>query len=201
MLAIGLSLSQTSLGATPVSGIYARAFGGVALIPGNVNTSTYTNSKYRTGFDAGALLGYKSGPVHYGLEGTYIKANTNKFNFNGTTQVTTSGSSQATVAMLVLGYDFEDVVNSLSPYIDVGIGYGHIKTTLNSTSPNNTNFSGSDNLFAYQGRLGLTYNFAENAALDIAYRYVRTSKSDNTFNSVYQAHLGNIGIIYRFNSL
>ena len=50
------------------------------------------------------------------------------------------------------------------------------KTNLDSTGPfRTTYFTATDNSFAYQGTAGLTYNFSENYAVNLAYRYVATS--------------------------
>jgi len=67
-----------------------------------------------------------------------------------------------------------------------------------STGPNGiTTFKLVDNEFAYQGTVGLTYNFAENYALNVGYRYIATSHG-NSFGKVFQAQVANAGVIYRF---
>ena len=55
----------------------------------------------------------------------------------------------------------------------------------------------NDNVFSYQGTAGITYNFAEQYAVNIAYRYIATSKPED-FGRIFQAHLASAGVSYRF---
>lgn len=192
-----LVLSQASLAATPLSGPYMRAFGGFAFTPNNINAANFTNSNYRTGYDVGGNLGYKSGPIRYELEGTYIHTKVKQFTFRGVRQTALGGKARNSSLMLNLFYDFEDFNASLAPYLGVGMGYSHTALKFNSRVPTVSNFSRGKYLFSYQGQIGSTYNFSENIAMDLGYRYFRTKKS-NRLGKAYQAHLANFGVIYRF---
>jgi len=100
--------------------------------------------------------------------------------------------------MANLYFDGPEFLPSVVPFLGVGIGYSQIETTLNSLGPDAvTGFKADGNEFAYQGTVGLTYNFAENYALNLGYRYAATTKSDN-FGSNFQAHMVNAGVVYHF---
>jgi opacity protein-like surface antigen len=196
-----LLLTQTPvLASTPMSGPYVRGFGGFAFpTSGNVNINLFSNPEYKTGYDAGAQIGYKSGPIRYEFEGAYARVKLNKFSYNGTTQTSASGKSSSASLILNVYYDFEDFSASLAPYLGVGVGYAHIVNTLESTSPSNVSFNKSDRLFASKANAGLTYNFSETFATDISYQYFRT-KHSNKFNETFQSHLMNLGITYRYDN-
>lgn len=195
-----LSLSMISFAATPVSGPYIKGFAGLAGIPDNLNASGFSRPDYYDGYNVGGLMGYKSGPLHYNLEGTYIRGKVKHYQFNSVQQTALDSKTDVMALMLNIGYDFEDLNDCLAPFIDVGIGYARPTIDLNSNNPSSTSYRQSENVFAYQGRIGITYNFSENYALDLSYRYFRTTNND-TFNKDYQAHLGELGVIYRFDKL
>jgi outer membrane autotransporter protein len=102
--------------------------------------------------------------------------------------------------MANLYVDIPDVIlPTIYPFIGVGIGYANAVLTLN----NNSGLLGAvslrlnSSLFAYQGTAGLTFNFAENFALNASYRYLATNTS-NLFGKAFQAQMGDVGVIYRF---
>ena len=186
--------------ATPISGPYVRAFAGFSYpTSGNVNTNLFSNPEYKRGYDAGAQLGYKSGPIRYEFEETYTDSKLNTFSYAGTKQSTVTGKTSATSLLLNVYYDFEDLNTVLAPYLGVGVGYAHIINTLNSTSPSTQSYDRSDRMFAYKAHAGLAYNFSESISTDIGYQYFRT-KHSNTFNQNFQTHLINFGVTYRYNN-
>jgi opacity protein-like surface antigen len=74
-----------------------------------------------------------------------------------------------------------------------------LDTSLDGRTPNGglNHFTVSENEFAYQGTAGLTYNFAEYYALNVAYRYAAVgSKGD--YGKIFQTNLATAGVIYRF---
>jgi len=195
--------STTTIAAVPIAGWYAGAFAGAAYLPDNVNTSInglyYNNSKYDMGYDFGANLGYKSGNLRYEIEGTYIKAKPDKFNIGGVTQTGVGGQSTALSGMANVYVDFEGFITPIiQPYVGAGIGYAYVKNDLNANGPTlTTSVKNSNTVFAYQGMAGVTYNFAENWAATIGYRYMGTD-STRYWGKRFQAHMGNVGVIYRF---
>jgi opacity protein-like surface antigen len=188
--------------ATPIDGLYSSFFGGYAYVPGNVNKTYYglqrNNVSYQSGFDGGGNIGFKSNPMRYEGEISYLKANANKFKINSTTQTSVSGYNQAAFALANIYYDFPRLDATLQPYLGVGIGYGWIQSKLDSKGPSGaTAFTINSSSFAYLGNVGVTFNFAENYALSLGYRYITTLNIFD-FGKRFQAHVANLGATYRF---
>ncbi len=189
--------------ATPINGWYSNVFGGYTYLPSNVDITTSgltrSNTRYQSGFDAGGSLGFKSDPLRYEGELTYLRANIKKFDINGISQTTPTGFGEAALGLANVYYDFPGITAPIQPYLGAGIGYAWVESALNTHSGSSgiTRFNGSNSVFAYQAAGGLTYNFAENYALNIGYRYVATTHVDE-LGQMFQAHLANLGATYRF---
>lgn len=193
-------LLTTSLAnaAIPINGWYYGLFGGYTYIPDNINTASRSNAGYNDGYDGGGNFGFKSNSMRYEGELTYLNAGLNKFNLNGTPQTGVTGHSNAFLAMANIYYDFNGTGQTFQPYLGVGIGYAWVHASLSSTGPfGSSDYSGSNNVFAYQGAAGLTYNFAENYAVGVGYRYIGTKHANNLGKS-FQANLANVCLTYRF---
>ena len=200
-------LPLAGLAAKPVDGWYLGGFGGVSDFPGNVSVTasdgaTRSNANYKLGYNFGGNLGYKSGPMRYELQISYLNAKTKSFNRATVAQTGVSGRTDVIPGLLNVYYDFdEEMGGDLIPYLGVGIGYAHIGTKLNSTGPSGTTtFKATDNEFAYQGSLGINYNFDEQASVTLAYQYLGTTKSSK-FGKRFQAHSGTLGLVYRFDNV
>lgn len=195
-------ISNIIFPAVPIDGWYSTIFGGYAYAPGNINNTSYglTRNKvtYQSGFDAGGNFGYKSNPMRYEGEISYFKVNTEKFKINSINQTSVSGYNQAVFALANIYYDFQRENPILQPYLAVGIGYGFIQAILNSGGPaSNTAFNIESSAFAYHADAGITFNFAENYALFINYRYITTAKIVD-FGKTFQGQIANLGATYRF---
>lgn len=203
-ISAALLASAATFAATPISGWYSSVFGGFTYMPDNISITTplfsLNRAAYDSGYNVGGRVGFKSNPLRYEGEITYIKANIHDLNVNNIRRPNASGDTTATLAMANIYYDFPDMVPSIQPFLGIGLGYGWIQSTLESGGPIRAiSFStGTDNVFTYQATGGFTYNFAENFALDIAYRYVGTETVDR-LGKVFQANLGTVGVTYRFN--
>jgi opacity protein-like surface antigen len=201
LFSAALLAGSVATAATPINGWYSSIFGGYAYVPENISNGIFgfSDVAYKSGYNGGLRLGYQSAPMRYELEYTFIQANTRKFEFLGIEQFGVSGRTRANLGMANLYYDFPDVIlPTISPFLGLGIGYAFVQSSLNSTGPaGGTLFTVSQSLFAYQGTAGLTFNFAENWALNASYRYVATNNS-GIFGTKFQAQLGNVGIVYRF---
>lgn len=203
VIACMLSVATSALyAATPIDGWYLKGFGGFAYLPNNINTSRnsiyYTDANYESEYNVGGGFGYKSNPMRYEGEVTYINAMLDHVSENGFSDPRVAGYNNAFLGLANVYYDFPMVIPTLSPFIGVGIGYGWINVKVdNSRLPNTPDFRVSDSAFAYQGTLGITFNFAENYALNIAARYVGT---DRVFylGDRFQAYLANASVIYRY---
>ncbi|MGQ3890661.1 outer membrane protein [Legionella sp. CNM-4043-24] len=203
LFSAALIASGASFAATPVQGWYGSVFGGYSYIPENVDITRYglarNNAAYNSGYHAGARIGYQSNPLRYEGEYTYITANLKKFTIDNIPQLGVNGSTTANLAMANIYYDFPDMVPAIQPFLGVGLGYGWVQGVLNSDGPIfSTRYTGESSVFAYQATGGFTYNFAENFAVNIAYRYVGTDRVSE-LGKFFQAHLGSVGVIYRFN--
>ena len=197
-----LLISPIVHSATPIDGWYASGFGGYAYIPNNINIThqalTYTDASYQPGFDAGGNLGYKSNPMRYEGELTFLNANVNHFDQNHLNQTRVGGYNNGVLGMANVYYDFPGLIPCLQPFLGVGIGYEWLNVQLDNLLPTDAStLRVTSSTFAYQGVAGITYNFAENYALNISYRYFATPHVFD-LGHVFQASLGNLGVTYRF---
>jgi len=204
LISAALLASGLTFAATPIDGWYGSAFGGYTYIPGNVENSFFgpllNQSSFKNGYNVGGRVGFKSTPLRYEGEYTYLHASTSAYRLNLIPQTGVYGYSSANLIMANVYYDTPEILPAIVPYLGFGIGYANIQEVLNSTGPLGiSQFNMSTNSFAYQGTAGLTYNFADYWALNAAYRYVATSSS-NGFGTVFQAHIANMGVVYRFDS-
>lgn len=195
--------ASTIFAATPIDGWYGGVLGGYTYMPDNISTSRYgflrDRATYTSGYHAGINLGFKSTPLRYEAEVTYISADLSKYHINHIRQIGVDGETTATLAMANVYYDFPAMVPCVEPFIGAGLGYAWVDTNLWSRGPNVglTHYVGSNSVFAYQATAGLTYNFTDNYSLNIAYRYVGTERPDH-LGKVFQANLATIGATYRF---
>lgn len=203
---LSASFLATSLAyaATPVDGLYLRLFGGYTYLPNNVSITSIdgvrNSTSYVGGYNAGGGFGYQSHPLRYEIEYTYLSAGTDSFSINYIKQTGVKGNAFANLFMANIYYDCPELIPAIAPYLGIGIGYANLQTTLNSTGPAGlTYFRATDNEFAYQGTLGLTYNFAENYGAHIGYRYAATN-SANHFGKIFQAQMVNAGVIFHFDT-
>lgn len=212
LFSAALLASSTAMAATAIDGLYSSVYGGYSYLPDNVSQTHY-GTKYEraslnSGYNAGARFGYQNHPFRYEAEFSYLKASAKSFHTNRfpflpepviKRQRKVSGESTAVLGMANVYYDFPDMVPCISPFLGFGLGYGWAETTLNSHRfLMHRHFKGSGSAFAYQGTAGLTYNFTENYALNLAYRYVGTTRIDG-LGKVFQGNLASVGVIYRYN--
>ncbi|ARH00611.1 outer membrane protein [Legionella micdadei] len=132
-----------------------------------------------------------------------------------------SGQTNMVIGAANLYYDFPEMVPCIAPFLGAGIGYGWFNVNLhndfshrrnlllnpnfllnpglfqNPLFQNRLHYSGSSGAFVYQGTAGLTYNFTENYALNLAYRYVGSSRI-SAYGKVLQGNLASVGVVYRF---
>ncbi len=194
--------SSLAFSAAPINGWYGEIFGGYSYLPNNIQTTLnglyWSNVTYNAGYNGGGRIGYKSNPLRYEAEVTYIGAADSGFKVNNIKQINISGETSATTAMVNAYYDFPGFIVPLEPFIGLGIGYAYVNAHLYGTGPTlSTEFRGADSAFAYQGTVGLTYNFVDNYALDIEYRYLGTNNVSE-LGKIFQANMAIAGVTYRF---
>lgn len=194
--------ASNAMAAAPIDGWYASAFGGYTYMPGNLSVTVgglaLNDNDYTSGFNAGGRIGFQSYPLRYEAEVTYMQADLDKLYINYASQLGADGENSATLAMANIYYDFPEMVPAVMPFLGVGIGYGWVDGHFHSVGPAALiNYQGNDGVFAYQLMAGLTYNFSENYAANIGYRYVSSDRVQE-LGKVFEAHSASIGVIYRF---
>ena len=198
LLLIASSLSHA---ATPIDGFYSSLFASYAYIPNNVNSTQqniyYSDTGYRPGYAGGGNLGYKNNPLRYEGELTYFNANLKYFSQNNQRQTDVGGYNNGVLAMANILYDAPGLIKELSPYLGFGIGYAWLNVKMDNVITGST-AKITSSPFAYQGSAGISYNFAENYALTVSYRYL-ASPHDNNLGRSVQINLANVGMTYRFN--
>lgn len=197
-----LLISGASVAAVPINGWYSSVFGGIAYIPNDLDVITVghyrSGASYQPGYNAGGRIGFQSYPLRYEAEFTYVSADLKKFSIDSIRQRYVTGKTTAAAGMANVYYDFPDMVPAISPFLGVGIGYAMVDGTFNSRNAfRSTHYKASESAFAYQGTAGITYNFSESYAINIAYRYLATDKIHD-LGKVFQANLGTVGVVYRF---
>jgi opacity protein-like surface antigen len=202
ILSLLLLAAPATHAATPIDGWYSNVFAGYAYVPDNINTTrgstTYTNANYESEYNAGGSFGFKSNPMRYEGQVTYLNAALSHVYENSLKQTEISGHNNAFFGLVNVYYDFPDVIQTISPFLGLGLGYGWIDMKINNKYLIDVpDFSDAGSAFAYQGSVGLTFNFAENYALNIGYRYIGTNRVF-AFDHIFQAHLANISAIYRY---
>lgn len=188
--------------AVPIDGWYGSLFGGYSYLPNNLssnhNNYYWSDANYQSGYNVGGRFGYKSNPLRYEGELTYINAGISHFALNNIRQSPVSGSINDVSIMANIYYDFPEVVRCIEPFLGFGIGYSWVNSRFTSNMADyNTSFSQTENAFGYQGTGGLTFNYFEYFSLDVAYRYLGTNKIANLGES-FQANLITAGATYRF---
>lgn len=203
---VALLVSGIASATTPIDGWYSSVFGGYANVPSNLSKTsgglTRGHAQYESGYDAGGNFGFKSTPLRYEGEISYLNVELDHFKINAVKQTGIKGFNHSLLGMANIYFDFPAYVsNSIEPFLGLGIGYAYIDGLFKSTGPNSfTRYNATDNAFAYQATAGLTYNFAEAYALNIGYRYVATARVDD-FGKMFQANLINVGAVYRFDGM
>lgn len=201
-LALFSMIATPSFAAEPIDGWYLTGFGGYAYFPNNVTKLydgiVYDEANYESEYNAGGGFGYQSNPMRYEGQVTYLNGMLDNVFENGLKIDEAAGYTNAVLGLVNVYYDFPMVIPTLSPFLGAGVGYGWINVKVdNERIPDVANFRVADSAFAYQGTAGITFNFAENYALNVAFRYVGTNNIGD-LGKPFQAYMANAGIVYRY---
>ena len=169
---------------------YIGGFGGVGFTP-NVTNGIVTN-RYKTGWDAGAKVGYRMSPMRYELEFIYQQADLRSLRI-AALRLPAFGNLRVASGMANALYDFNSAGLSLVPYVGVGIGYANVRQR---TGVAGIAASASDDTFAFQAMTGVNYSVMENVDLGVGYRYYVTSRARNALGKSYQNHMVNAEVIW-----
>jgi len=96
-----------------------------------------------------------------------------------------SNDSELTSLMVNALYDFDGGVESLKPFVGVGLGYGMIDTTANAVASGlgRTAVSEHDAGAMWQAIAGFAIPLADNLAFDVSYRYLAAFEDFSYANS------------------
>lgn len=107
--------------------------------------------------------------------------------------------------VMVNGYYDFDLGSKLTPFIGAGVGWGHVSLDIDLDSGGQTVsvVDDSDNVFAYQGIIGLSYEFTDGVSALASYSYLATSdpefedSSGVPFDSEYSSHNILVGVRFK----
>lgn len=182
---------------------------------GGVTTSSMT-ANYDAGIGVSAELGRRFDGVVPGLRGalevSYTKAEVDNFEvpsvLGSGTDTLTGGGDVENIAVFANAYYDIDLPGNLPirPYIGAGVGFTLAEVSYNSSGGGVTTtfFDDDDARFAYQGKVGATYDMGTNSELFAEYTY-RASEDltfGNTATGEYSvensSHLVGVGLRLRF---
>jgi len=146
--------------------------------------------KYDSGWNAGARVGYQTGPWRF--EGEY------RHQENGINSIAGFGASGTTTADAIMAnaiYDFS-LNSQFSPHIGAGIGAVDLNTSGKVTGIGGVFRNNDDWEFGYQAIAGVRYAFNPNWALDLDYRYLGTADATTKLAPA----LGGGKVSYSYNS-
>lgn len=181
---------------------YVRAGGGYSIVTDSKvrNVGGGAKVKFKDGYTINAAVGYRFlDIVRIELEGSYMDNTLKSFTVGGA-DVLRSGDLQRIAVMGNAIFDLAFTDNFYG-YLGGGIGVLHSRFTadVGLGSDNSTDWS-----FAFQGMLGLGYNFNESISLSGGYRVLGATDPTYTisnFRARYQAPFSNIfeaGLTFRF---
>lgn len=196
-----------SAGAHAQTQMYDKGDGGYASVKGGASWvddqdyrvgGTGVSTKLDTGGIGSAAIGMRKGPFRGEIEGLYSESEVDKHNVAGNAD----GKTKLTAAMGNVYYDITKI-DGFVPYVGGGVGYGHMK--LDNYSAGATKLvDKSDNVLAYQGIAGVSYQINPCWDVTAEYRYlgtqdasVRTAAGNKTDVS-YNSNNVLVGLRYNF---
>jgi OmpA-OmpF porin, OOP family len=115
----------------------------------------------------------------------------------------TGGDATATTFMANALYDF-DTGTPFTPYVGVGTGLAHVRFHNVGVPGTSNSINDDDNVWAYQGIVGGTYQLRDHWKIDANYRYLGTERpdftaaNDTSAESHYRDHALLVGVRYEF---
>jgi opacity protein-like surface antigen len=185
-------------------GAYARVEGGWSNLDDNsFNTGAgRVDSKYDDdGYIAGAAIGSKMGPWRAEIEALYSENDVKSNNLNGAALAGVDGKTKLTAGMVNGYYDFGQA--RFKPYVGGGVGYANVKLD-NYRGGGTTLADDDDNVLAYQGIAGVSYELNPCWSINGEYRYIGTNDAEiNTFGGgkskvAYDSNNVMVGLSYKF---
>ena len=182
---------------------------------GGVTTSSM-RANYDDGIGVSAELGRHFDNVLPGLRGSievsYTKAEVDNFDVpsvlgTGSDTLLGGGDTENIAVLANVYYDFNlNIAAPITPYVGAGIGFTLTEVDYNSQNAGVTTtfFSDDDSRFAYQGRVGASYEVGPNT--DFFAEYTYRASDDLTFGDTVagetsienSSHLVGVGLRMRF---
>lgn len=146
--------------------------------------------KNDNGYGVGAAVGARMDNTRAELELNYLR--------NNVKTVDADTRAKATVYTYMVNgyYDFKST-SQLTPYVGVGIGLAQYTQDLKSDGATATD---KDNVWAYQGMVGVGYDLNKNSTVYGGYRYLATQKFDGIYGTKvsFDRHIIEAGYRYNF---
>lgn len=200
----GIASAQDAM-VTNHEGWYASLGGGLNILrDADIKSGGFESTgKFDKGFTGLGAVGYSFG--HFAIEGEFAARRNNVKSLSNPG----GGTGHVWAESLMLNGIYDFLPNRrLSPYVGVGVGAAHVNYS-NVGGSSGVLFNDSDNVFAYQGIIGLRYDISAHWTADLDYRYFATL--DPHFNtsgktvpattgvrSQYRSHNILLGITYHF---
>lgn len=166
-------------------------------------------AEFDPGFGVGGQVGYGWGQFRLEGELGYRLNDVDKVRASGVSE-SGKGHISATTLMLNALYDFDTGTNWV-PYVGVGIGGAYLDASKikGRSTGYDVRVDDSDFVFAYQGIVGLGYEFTPNLTIRGDYRFLGTTEAsykvkgadrgDTTkFKDEYFSHALMVGFTYKF---
>ncbi len=154
------------------------------------------------GWGAGASLGYKPGGTGTFLDMTRFEIEY-AYSANDVDSIAGVGTTDDVTVDAYMFNVYYDFLNDtqFTPYIGAGLGWANVETNIPAIG-----LSDSDDVFAYQGRLGVAYEptTMPNVAFTLGYRYFGTADPEYNATLVgpleteYNSHSAEAGARFSF---
>lgn len=165
----------------PKDGIYGSVKGGAAW----VDDHSYdggglgpVETKLDDGLLGTAAIGMKRGMMRYELEGVRSEADVKAHTVNGVS-AGGGGKTELTAAMANVYVDLGQY-GGFKPYVGGGAGYARVGFKGYDTPGTGEFLDDNDDVLAYQGMAGVSYDLNPCWALTAEYRYIGTNDAEVT---------------------
>ena len=128
----------------------------------DIKSSSSNGIDFKNGAEVQLAIGYQIDSLRFEGEYSYSKFDMDKL-YTSTSTESIDGDMRVDSLLANAIYDF-DIDFVLKPYIGVGLGLSRVTWDM-------TGISEHDDVFTYQGFLGMTYVINDNTNFDIQYKY------------------------------
>lgn len=191
---------------TTGQGVYLGLQGGAAINPNKlvINAGNWSNT-YAGGNGAFAV-GYRHHNWRTDLSLGYAQNAMIKVKgdiFSNNVKFRPGDGYIAAYTAMVNGYYDINTSTNFVPYVGAGVGVARLRYNVKQFDGQIVNFIGSTNTFAYQGTVGLGYQFTNKLRGSLSYEYLGTTsgavkKGGAHLNSNYKNNFINLGVNYFF---